>query len=841
MNIKPINMIITAFYCLLMLSGCNNGDTNLLGDGGNSSANIIQLTISPSTQTIPLGLTGELHATAQLDDGTSKDVTANVSWNIANNKVITIDDEGEVVPLTVETTKVEASYDGVTSNSVTVQVVDAVAVKLQVTPANASIAVGLEQSFTATAIMSDNTTVVVTNDSSLEWSSTNAGIASISTGELDDSNGIATGVSNGSTVIGAKFTTDKGVLTAESNLTVTGAIPVSLSVTTPYRSNVTSTPVGLTKQYIATLVMSDNSTFDVTNYSSLEWSTQNETVATITTGQPNDDGVATARAKGETGIIATFRTDDGRVLIGDDTIKVTDAIATALEITPKVTSFPVGLDASFTATEIMSDGNSIDVTDESALSWTADDDKITIDGNTATGKAPGETGIMASIDGLSATATIIVTNAIPVELQVDPADASTPVGLTAQFKAIATMSDSTQKDVTDDPQLSWSSDDAGYATIDDNGLATGVTVTAEEPVIMTASLKVLREGALPITDAADLTVTKAVPVTLQVDPDDASAPVGVQQAFTATVTMSDGNPIDVTDNDALSWSSDDAETAMIISNQPNDNGVATGKKVGEVGITASLTTDSERLEDTQIFEVTPAIPETLEVTPINETMNTGQTREFAATATMSDSSTQDVTDDDSLTWRSDDTDVATITTGGQDGNGVVTGVSEGETTITATLFTDNGSIDDSTNLTINQARAHILTLTCGPIEGEDGEDSEENCPDGAGWPASSDNAPWLFKATATDASGEPVYGIEVDWFYEDAVIVDEDSYTIKCDKIDDDGSLTEKTDVAGQSIIECAIVGTYSQGDSEISATVPEFFSDTGDDISETTDFLFPR
>ncbi|HDZ8897944.1 TPA: Ig-like domain-containing protein, partial [Aeromonas dhakensis] len=67
----------------------------------------------------------------------------------------------------------------------------------QVTPTNATTPVGLEKQFTAVAVMSDDTTVDVTHDAAVAWSSSDTAIATIA------GNGKATGVTPGVVTITA--------------------------------------------------------------------------------------------------------------------------------------------------------------------------------------------------------------------------------------------------------------------------------------------------------------------------------------------------------------------------------------------------------------------------------------------------------------------------------------------------------------------------------------------------------------------------------------------------------------------------------------------------------------
>jgi len=89
---------------------------------------------------------------------------------------------------------------------------------LEVTPADASIAMGTTLDLTATGILSDSTNRDMT--ASVTWSSSDPGVATIS-------NGVATAQGVGVTTI----TATQGNISYETTLTVTDAVLVSIAVT----------------------------------------------------------------------------------------------------------------------------------------------------------------------------------------------------------------------------------------------------------------------------------------------------------------------------------------------------------------------------------------------------------------------------------------------------------------------------------------------------------------------------------------------------------------------------------------------------------------------------------
>lgn len=255
---------------------------------------------------------------------------------------------------------------------------------------------------------------------------------------------------------------------------------VSLQVT-PAQGSIA---VGLEQQFVAQATMSDGSVINVTTDSRLTWNSNQTTFATI-----DNKGLATGVATGLATITATGMFD-GTSLMASGELTVTDAVVTSLQLTPNIASIPVGVERQFTAIASLSDGSSQDVTNDDRLSWvssaptmaTVSNDKGTK--GLATGIATGSVIITASgmINGSTTTASaeLTVTEAEVISLEVTPAENSVLVGDKVQYYAMATLSDSRVQEVTHDARLSWSTSDAAVATISNvqgnKGEVTGVSV-----------------------------------------------------------------------------------------------------------------------------------------------------------------------------------------------------------------------------------------------------------------------------------------------------------------------------------------------------------------------------
>ncbi|MCC2659173.1 MAG: hypothetical protein K0Q76_4281, partial [Panacagrimonas sp.] len=214
-----------------------------------------------------------------------------------------------------------------------------------------------------------------------------------------------------------------------------------------------------------------------------------------------------------------------------------------------------------------------------------------------------------------------------VSIEVTPADASLPAGVSQQYTATGLYSDSTSDDITAD--VSWSSADSDIASVDAAGIVTGET--AGGPVDIRASL----DG---ITGKTAVTVSNARLDSINVTPPTASVPAGLTQKFTATGSYSDGSTLDI--SNLVSWSSSYAAVATI-----NSTGLATAK-VKSAGITITATLGAK--SDTANLVVTDATLKSIDITTSKSSVAAGYKTQYTATALYSNGKTVNVTN--TATW-----------------------------------------------------------------------------------------------------------------------------------------------------------------------------------------------
>src|SRR5205807_2061972 len=124
----------------------------------------------------------------------------------------------------------------------------------------------------------------------------------------------------------------------------------------------------------------------------------------------------------------------------------------------------------------------------------------------ATGAGTGTSTISATMSGITGSTVLTVTAAVLQSIAATPANPSIAKGLTEQFTATGTFSDSSTSDVSG--QVTWSSATPGVATITAAGLATGAG-TGTSTIAATIG---------SVTGSTVMTVTAAVLQSIAVTP-----------------------------------------------------------------------------------------------------------------------------------------------------------------------------------------------------------------------------------------------------------------------------------------------------------------------------------
>lgn len=394
----------------------------------------------------------------------------------------------------------------------------------------------------------------------------------------------------------------------------------------------------------------------------------------------------------------------------DDDGGATGQPLTALQISPGEARVPVGFEQQFQALATREDGAVQDVTQHPDVVWSSSDDAVvTVDAHgLAKGIGPGTAVITTtgSVDqaSYSATATVEVSDVYVTELQLTPVNAQVPVGLSQAYVATATFSDGQTREVTNASALSWRSQDEGIARVGNEagkkGIATGVAVGSTTIEAVGSTNGTAFEGSV------QLAVTDAQITGLDIQAPQGPLPVGLSAQLRAFASLSDGSePIEVTDHDALGWSSSAPGVATV-----NAEGLVTGLAPGSATIMASGTLNGASLSATEPLEVSPAVISRLELQPVNGTVPAGLALQFTAMAHLSDGSILDVTDNALIQWHSSEPGIATVSSQ-QGSKGLVTGRAQGSAIISATGTVDGVPFTASAPVTVTAATLTNLAIS----------------------------------------------------------------------------------------------------------------------------------
>ncbi|MUK43679.1 hypothetical protein GNP61_19210 [Aliivibrio fischeri] len=657
--------LLTIFFTAISLFGCNAEDAFSVPSTNDGSQKVlVSIQISPAEKLsfgrsdlqIAKGNKLPLLAMGTYSDGSNENITDKVDWASSDQLIVSVSGIGITRGEAEGQSGIVATLGDIISNELVILVNPAEAVSVQITPALKNIPVGSSQQYEAVATYTDGTTTVINNHERIEW------FVSSPTKVTMTPTGKASAIGVGSMEIFAMLGDIKSNV---ADLIVTNAAIMSIQI----EPAVKEIAKGHKQQYTAIGTLSDNTTEDVTN---------NVTWAVVGNGVSiSESGLATGNEVGTVNIEASI----GDVRSNKASLDVTDAVVTALNITPLNTSIAKGRSQQYEAVATYSDGKKMDVTTQ--VTWNSSDTSTAIITNgIANGIAVGSTTISASFNGVnSEDATLSVTAAEVVSLQVSPAVYSLAKGTSHQYTATATYTDGSFAVVNDD--VSWQSSDILTATVTVGGLAAGVKVGQ---VTVTASLDSI------VSNNAELTVTSAALQSIQITPALKSIAKGNTQQYEALGTYSDGEVQDI--STLVSWSTSDTSLATI-SVQGLASGVAIGNNI-DIKATLGSTTSN-----TAVLNITAADVVSIQITPPNSSVAKGNSQQYTATATYTDATTANMTG--SVNWFSSDTSLASITSAG-----LVTGISEGEVNVHATL----GSItSNSVELTVIAAELESIQIT----------------------------------------------------------------------------------------------------------------------------------
>ncbi len=396
---------------------------------------------------------------------------------------------------------------------------------------------------------------------------------------------------------------------------------------------------------------------------SVSWTSSDVLIAAVST-----NGTVTGVA---VGTVAVRATSSG---VSDSAVITVSAVPVdSIQVTPISATITVG------GTVQLHDSlwdNGDNLLTGRVVEWSSSDSSVvTVDNaGLASGVAAGAAYVRATSEGLSDSALVTV-SAVPVAtVQLNLAAAEVMVGNTVQLTA--TVRDAGGGVLTG-RIATWTSNDSSTATVDNDGLVTGVQAGS-------AVISVTCEGQ---SDSAAITVSLVPVGSVSIAPDSTEVTIGGTVQLAATVRDSVGN---VLSGRIVEWSSSDSATVTV-----SGSGLATGVAVGSATIIAS----SGGKSDSATVIVADVPVSTIEVTPSDIDVYVGGTNQLSAVVR---DSAGNALSGRSITWATRDMATATV-----DSTGQVLGVAVGSTTIVATCEGQS----DSASVSVVEVPVSSVELT----------------------------------------------------------------------------------------------------------------------------------
>jgi trimeric autotransporter adhesin len=459
------------------------------------------------------GTKRQMRATATFKDGSTLDVTGiqGIAWSSSDTAVAGIvPDSGLMTTTGPGSTTVMAAL-GSQQGSTSLNVVAATLQSLVVAPNNAQVAQGGIQNVVALAtfLAPDNLTLFQQDVSN---AATWTGDANATVSYVNGLQALATGIATGTSNISANFEGAPASATlnvSSGQLGTISLVPGSAAV-----------PLDSGRQVLATGSYTDGSQADLSLLAT--WGSSDEAIATV-----SPFGFMSASGPGQAIITASFLNSvTGSPVAGSGSVVVNPAALARIDICaatvskpiancPPLDPFPPPPAISFAdqtqfglvAIGTFSDGSRQDLTD--AVRWTsANPGAATVSNDpgipgitTGVGRRGvltggiqgGTTIITATAGGISGSATVLVSGAVPRSLTITPANGIVALGIPQQCKVTAAFSDGSKQDVTSTVQ--WRTLNPDVAIVSPGGIAystgKGIATVSQDPsrlVVATGSV-----------------------------------------------------------------------------------------------------------------------------------------------------------------------------------------------------------------------------------------------------------------------------------------------------------------------------------------------------------------
>ncbi|MEZ4322928.1 MAG: hypothetical protein R3F61_36015 [Myxococcota bacterium] len=311
---------------------------------------IVGVTADPALGRLPVGARVDLRALAVVDDGSAEELRDGVRWTSSDPDILRIDDEGELLAFKAGRASVTATWRGMKTLPMPVQVADTDLVDLTIDPGQASLRVGEALPLAVVAVFGDGTITDATPH--VTWTSTRPSIASADAALLE---GVEPGVAE-------VFATWMGLGSAPIRVTVAPADAVGVILGNASEVVLLGRRLALR----ATAVTADGKLLDATEQTL--WDVRDPSVVKV-----DANGYLEALAPGSTTLVGVVGGQESPPLA----LEVVDAPIVRLDVTPSALAVRPGEPVDLVVTAHLEGGRTVDVTPQ--VTWEIEGPGVAVD------------------------------------------------------------------------------------------------------------------------------------------------------------------------------------------------------------------------------------------------------------------------------------------------------------------------------------------------------------------------------------------------------------------------------------------------------------------------------
>ncbi|MEQ1691330.1 MAG: Ig-like domain-containing protein [Gemmatimonas sp.] len=422
---------------------------------------VASVVVTPPTASMRVGVSAPLQALTLDADGATL-TGRTIAWASSNASVAIVNAQGTVTGVSPGAATISATSEGRTGQAA-VTVTASPVQTVTVSPAVDTLGIGTERAHTA--VVRDAANVVLT-DRVLVWSSSNVGVASVS------SIGVVTGLSPGTTTISASSEGRVGTATV-----VVLQRLASTVILTPGSSTLI---VGATQALTTQITDAQGNLLTGRPVSYLS---ESPAVASVSAA-----GVVTALSPGTARITATSEGKNGSA-----TIVVIAVPVASVQVSPPSSALLLGATQQLTAVARSAGGATLVGRTVTWISGAPNVASVSANG-LVTGLAPGVAIVVAMIDGVTSTATVTVSQPTIVSISLSPLDPSINLFGAVQLSAIPRDASAT---ALTGRTITWTSADESTGFVSSTGLVVGfklgtVRITATSEGVSASTIVTIR-------------------------------------------------------------------------------------------------------------------------------------------------------------------------------------------------------------------------------------------------------------------------------------------------------------------------------------------------------------